>query len=130
MAEAIMRHLTAGQCEVVSAGANPAPRVHPMAFLALDKLGIDTSGLKPKALGALPLHRFDYVVTMCDSAQEQCPVFPGPAARLHWNFIDPVAVLGAEEERQRVFNRVATEILTRVRLWLSLPEIASRLRRT
>ncbi|MGE0451836.1 MAG: arsenate reductase ArsC [Vicinamibacterales bacterium] len=126
-AEAVLRHLTRGRFEVASAGLTPAPRVHAMALLALGKLGIDATGLRPKSLDEFAPHQLDYVVTVCDDAREQCPVVPGPAARLHWNCPDPTRVAGTEPDRQRAFDRVATELMTRSRLWLSLPEMAARL---
>lgn len=127
MAEAILRHLTRGRFDVMSAGADPAPRVHSMALLALDRLGIDTRGLHPKHVSGLSPRSVDCVVTVCDSAHEQCPVFPGPAERLHWNVSDPTRATGMDEQRERAFSRAAAELMTRTRLWLSLPEMAVRL---
>jgi len=61
---------------------------------------------------------WDWVITVCDAANERCPVFPGAAARLHWSFEDPSAATGTEPERLAVFRRVRDEIVARLGAWL------------
>jgi protein-tyrosine-phosphatase len=128
MAEAILRHLSHGAIDVESAGTLPKPEIHPMARKAVhDLFGLDMSGQYPKSLDRF-LHRdFDYVITVCDRAAETCPVFPGDPVRIHWSFEDPAAATGCDQEKQRAFNNVAQQLLARMRTWLSLPALRSRI---
>jgi arsenate reductase len=64
--------------------------------------------------------QFDYVVTVCDSAREACPVFPGGSTKLHWSFDDPASAAGTEEELLEVFRRVRDEIVLRIREFISV----------
>ena len=99
-----------------------------MAVGALQQMyHLDVSGQYPKPVGPLVGQPFDYVITVCDRAAETCPVFPGDPQRIHWGFPDPAAVEGDEAAQQRAFNRTASELLARIRVWLSLPAIRSRL---
>jgi arsenate reductase len=66
------------------------------------------------------------VITVCDHAGENCPVFPG-AEHLHWSCEDPAAVAGTDEEKQQAFDATATELLSRIRAWLSSPALRNRL---
>jgi protein-tyrosine-phosphatase len=122
MAEAILRHLSKGAIDVASAGTKPQSAIHPMAENAVRKLfGISMAEQRPKPVDALVGQRFDVVVTVCDAAAAECPVFPGGEEQFHWSFEDPAAAEGSEDERQRVFDATARAILTRIQLWLSLP---------
>jgi arsenate reductase len=128
MAEAILRHIGKGAIEVESAGTLPRPDIHPMARRAAKKLlDLDMQGQYPKTLDRFLGQDFDYVITVCDRAAETCPVFPGDPERIHWSFEDPAAVTGTDDERQRAFDTTATHLLARIRLWLSLPALRSRL---
>jgi len=125
MAEAILRHLSHGNIAVESAGTVPQPDIHPMARRAVGTLlDLDMAGQHPKSLDRFLPRHFDYVITVCDRAAESCPVFPGDPERIHWSFEDPAAVAGTDEEKQRAFDSTAQQILARIRLWLSLPDIA------
>ncbi len=128
MAEALLRHLAHDQVDVQSAGTVPQLDIHPMARRAVKTLlDLDMAGQFPKALDRF-LHRdFDYVITVCDRAAETCPVFPGDPERIHWSFEDPAAVVGSDEQKQRAFDATATQLLSRIRLWLSLPGINKRI---
>lgn len=66
--------------------------------------------------------RLDYVITLCDSAREVCPVFPGDPQRIHWSFNDPAAVQGSEKDRYGAFKRTASELATRIRYLLLIME--------
>ena len=124
MAEAILRHLSGGRIEVASAGTSPQPDIHPMARIAVNKLfGLEMAGQQPKPLAGFLQQQFDYVITVCDRAAEACPVFPGHPQRLHWSLADPASVHGSDEERQRAFDDTAKQLVTRIRLWLSLPNV-------
>ena len=118
MAEGFLRQLSGGRLEVASAGTE-ATRVHPLAIRAMDEVGIDLSSHTSKRLDTV-LHRsWDYVITVCDSANERCPLFPGQTARLHWTFEDPSQATGAEDQRLDTFRRVRDQIHTRLTEWLA-----------
>jgi arsenate reductase len=130
MAEAILRHAGKGAIEVESAGTLPQPDIHPMARRAAKTLlDLDMDGQYPKMLDRFLGQDFDYVITVCDRAAESCPVFPGDPERIHWSFEDPAAVVGTDDEKQRAFDTTATQLLSRIRLWLSLPDLRDRLER-
>jgi arsenate reductase len=94
-----------------SAGTKPAGYVHPMAVEALAEIGIQHRGTS-KHIDQLPIRDFDLVVTVCDSANEECPVWPGRAGkRVHRSFVDPAQAEGTEAERQAVFRQVRDEML-------------------
>jgi arsenate reductase (thioredoxin) len=103
MAEGLLRHLAGNRFEVMSAGTEAA-HVRPLAVRAMDEVGIDISGQESKTLDRYVREPFDYVITVCDEANEACPFFPGAAERLHWSLPDPAAVEGTEEKRLEVFR--------------------------
>jgi arsenate reductase len=82
-------------------------------------VGIDLSTHTSKALDSLVNRRWDYVITVCDSANERCPLFPGPTTRLHWSFEDPSQATGSEDERLAVFRRIRDEIQKQLKEWLA-----------
>jgi arsenate reductase len=86
----------------------------------MDEVGIDLRAHTSKTLDRFLGEPWDYVITVCDSANERCPLFPGAASRLHWSFDDPSAVTGAEDERLAGFRRVRDEIRARLRQWLEI----------
>jgi arsenate reductase len=114
MAEGLLRHLAGDRFEVMSAGTE-ATSVRPEATRAMAELGVDISGQSSKALERYLGETFDYVVTVCDDANETCPVFPGAKNRLHWSFRDPSRAEGSEEERLWVFRTVRDDIQDRIR---------------
>lgn len=94
-----------------SAGTKPAGYVHPKAVQALDEIGIQHSG-QSKHFNELHTTDFDLVVTVCDSAAEECPVWPGKAGRrVHHGFVDPARAEGTDEEQMAVFRQVRGEII-------------------
>jgi arsenate reductase (thioredoxin) len=113
MAQGLLRHLAGDRFEVMSAGTE-ATHVRPLAVRAMDELGIDISGQESKTLQRYLGETFDYVITVCDDANEACPVFPGARRRLHWSFEDPAQATGSEEERRRVFQSVRDQIRERM----------------
>jgi arsenate reductase len=117
MAEGFLRALGGDRFDVASAGTE-ATRVHPLAVRAMDEVAIDLRHHTSKTLDRFLGETWDYVITVCDSAKERCPVFPGRVTRLHWSFDDPSAVTGTEQERFEVFRRVRDEIEARLRRWL------------
>jgi arsenate reductase len=88
MAEGILRHYGSDRFEVESAGTQPAP-VHPVTIQVMQELGIDISQQRSKHVDHFEGQPFDYIITVCNSAREACPFFPGTAKRIHWEFPDP-----------------------------------------
>lgn len=113
MAEGLLRHDGGESFEVFSAGVSPS-RVRPEAIEAMREIGIDISDQRSKSVEEFADQLFDYVITVCDNAREQCPIFPAETSRLHWSFDDPAAVEGDEAERLAVFRRVRDEIRARL----------------
>ena len=106
MAEGLLRHLGGARFEVHSAGTH-ASFVRPEAIAALAELGIDLGGHRSKNVDEFSGQEFDYVITVCDHANEVCPVFAGRTQRIHQSFEDPPAPgVGKDEERLAVFRRV------------------------
>jgi arsenate reductase len=120
MAEGLLRRYGSDSFEVHSAGTEPADIVHPLAVRAMDEIGVDISHQRPKDLWQFVAERWDFVITTCDRANENCPMFPGAQERIHWSFKDPAAAEGTAAERLQAFRRVRDEILTRVRLFASV----------
>jgi arsenate reductase (thioredoxin) len=113
MAEGLLRHLAGDRFEAMSAGTE-ATRVRPLAIRAMDEIGVDISKQESKTLDRYLQEPVDYVITVCDDANEACPFFPGAQNRLHWSFEDPSKAEGSEEERLEVFRRVRDGIKDRV----------------
>jgi arsenate reductase len=109
MAEGLLRHLAGERFEVASAGVSPT-HVRPEAITVMREIGIDISQHRSKSVDEFTDQEFDYVITVCDNANEQCPVFPGNTQRIHWSFDDPAAAEGDEHARLAVFRRVRDEI--------------------
>ena len=105
MAEGLLRHFGAGRFEVFSAGTE-ATHVRPLAIRAMNEIGIDISDHHSKRLDQFLDQRFDAVITVCDQANETCPVFVGARERLHWSFPDPSQVSGTEEEQLAAYRSV------------------------
>ena len=113
MAEGLLRHLGGEQFEVFSAGTEAA-FVRPLAIRVMAELGIDISGQTSKTLERYLGQPFDEVITLCDTAAEACPVFPGARHRRHWSFEDPSKATGSETEQLAVYRRVRDEIRARI----------------
>jgi arsenate reductase len=113
MAEGLLRHLGGGRFDVFSAGTT-ATRVRPEAVEAMRELGIDISGHVSKDLGPFVAQAFDLVITVCDDANESCPVFPNARRRWHWSIEDPSKVEAGEAERREAFRRARDELKRRI----------------
>jgi arsenate reductase len=109
MAEGHLRHLAGDRFEVFSAGTHPVG-LNPKAVAAMKEIGIDISTHHSKSVNEFAGQRFDYVITVCDSAKESCPIFPGGTERLHYSFQDPAAANGTAEEQMACFQRVRDDI--------------------
>jgi arsenate reductase len=117
MAEGLLREIGGGRFEVYSAGTHPSS-VRAEAVEAMREVGIDISGQRSKSVDEFAGREFDYVVTVCDKAREECPVFPGRTRRVHWSFEDPAEAAGEWAERLAVFRRVRERIGARLREWV------------
>jgi arsenate reductase len=113
IAEGLLRYLAGDRFEAMSAGTE-ATQVRPLAVKVMEEVGIDISGQDSKTLDGYLGEPFDYVITVCDDANETCPFFPGAQSRLHWSFEDPSKAEGSEEERLEVFRKVRDGIRDRV----------------
>jgi arsenate reductase (thioredoxin) len=109
MAEGLLRSLGADSFEVFSAGTE-ATFVRPLAIKAMAELGIDISGQQSKTLDRYLNQPFDEVITVCDTAAEACPVFPGATKRRHWSLEDPSQATGTEEVQLATYRRVRDEL--------------------
>ncbi len=107
-----MKNLDSG-LEVYSAGTRPEPEVHPLAVRLLGEIDIDISKHRPKTVDQFINRDFDYVITVCDHANETCPMFMGRVKnRLHLGFEDPAKVTGSEETILVRFREIRDEIIT------------------
>lgn len=120
MAEGWLRHLAGDRFDVVSAGTKPVG-LHADAVLVMREAGVDISGQHSKNVSEVLQQRFDFVITVCDSAKEACPYFPGGVQRLHWSFSDPAAASGAHEQRLVVFRQVRDQIAEYMRSFIREP---------
>ncbi|MBN1386848.1 MAG: arsenate reductase ArsC [Bacteroidales bacterium] len=97
--------------EVYSAGTAPAGKVHPKAVAVMNEIGIDISDHKPKMVDIFLKDSFDYLITVCDDAKENCPLFTGDVKhRMHIGFRDPAKASGTEEEIMNLFREVRDRI--------------------
>jgi arsenate reductase (thioredoxin) len=110
MAEGILRHAGGGLFEVFSAGSNPAGYVHPTAIAAMREIDIDISGHTSKHLEQFLNAGVDTVITVCDSANDACPVFPGNVRRYLWGFEDPPKAVRPGESEMDAFRRIRDAI--------------------
>jgi arsenate reductase (thioredoxin) len=113
MAEGIVNHYLGDGFQAYSAGTE-ATRVNPLAIQVLSELGIDISGHRSKTLDEFAGKKFDYVITLCGSANERCPIFFGGVRRIHIGFDDPSQVNGTPEEILPEFRRVRDDIRSRL----------------
>jgi arsenate reductase len=125
MAEGFLRRMGGEHFAVFSAGTEPKP-LNPMGVQVMQEVGIDIAGQRSKDLSAFLDQEFDYVITVCDRARDNCPTLPSDVERIHWGFDDPAAATGSDDERLAVFRRVRNEIRNRISIWH--PAILKKLR--
>jgi arsenate reductase len=118
MAEGFLRHDAGDHYWVFSAGIEPS-FVRPQAIAAMQELGIDISAQRSKSVDEFTGQEFDCVITVCDNANESCPVFPARTKRIHWSFDDPAAALGTDEQILQTFRRVRDEIREKLRSFVA-----------
>jgi protein-tyrosine-phosphatase len=122
MAEALLRHIGGGHFDVFSAGTTPRASVHPQAIETLRRNHVPIDGLRPKAVSTFAGQQFDYVITVCDRAREQCPAMPG-AEMIHWSFPDPAQDADADAATHaRAFAEVFHGLERRLRLLIVVSE--------
>jgi arsenate reductase len=114
MAEGLLRAWAGERYDAFSAGTE-ATHVRPLAIRAMAGLGIDISKQESKTLDRYLDQSFDAVITVCDDANESCPVFLGTARRLHWSFPDPSRARGSEEEQLAIYRTVRDAIGERIK---------------
>lgn len=125
IAESILRQEGRGDFNAFSAGSHPAGKVSPFAIELLKTNRMPTDGLRSKSWEEFaqpdspPL---DFVLTVCDNAAgEVCPIWPGQPMTAHWGIPDPAAVEGSDEVKHKAFGEACRLLLTRIRLFTSLP---------
>jgi arsenate reductase len=127
MAEGLLRHDSGDRFDVESAGTK-ATQVRPEAIQVMKEIGIDISGHRSKVVDEFKDDAFDYVLTVCDNANESCPIFPGHTNRIHKSFNDPATVEGGDAERLAAFRRIRDEIRAYLRQEFSAKNASSGLR--
>jgi len=113
MAEALVNHELGDQWQAFSAGTQPSGYVHPMALQALAELGIQHQGVS-KSTDAFIGENFDAVITVCDDAAENCPVWLGRGKRVHIGFPDPAKAQGSDDEKMAAFRQVRDAIQAQI----------------
>ena len=113
MAEGLLRDMAGDRFEVVSAGVAPS-HVRPEAIEAIREIGIDISSHRSKSVDEFTGQEFDYVITVCDNANQQCPMFPGKSERIHWSIDDPAETTGDEAVRLAAFTSARDELRARL----------------
>ena len=113
MAEGLFRAAAGDRFEVLSAGTKPS-LVRPEAIAVMAEIGIDLSGHRSKSVDEFDGVPLDLVITVCNNANEICPVYPGTTTRLHWPFEDPAVVAGTQEVREAAFRKVRDQIEARI----------------
>ena len=117
MAETLIRHEAGDMFEVSSAGTHPA-QVRVEAVAVMRELDIDISSQRSKPLTEFEGQNFDFVITVCDKAREECPIFSGAPERLHWPFEDPAGFTETGEGRLHAFRKLRDRIHARVMVFL------------
>ncbi len=115
-----MRHVAGDEFEALSAGIEPKG-LNPLAVEAMGEIGIDISHQRSKDVREFVGQAIPHVVTVCDNAKRQCPIFPHTYKSMHWSLEDPAEATGSHEEKLEVFRRVRDEIRQRIERELLKP---------
>ncbi|MBD3167851.1 MAG: arsenate reductase [candidate division Zixibacteria bacterium] len=113
MAEGLLREMSNGQFEVYSAGTSPS-FVNPLAIGVMGELGIDISEQRSESIDDYIGDEFDYVITVCGRAEEECPMFPGNAEKIHWPIDDPAEANGTEDNILKAFREARDDLKRRI----------------
>ena len=117
IAETLLKSIGGADFEVHSAGTRPKG-LNPYTAKVLDEAGLDYTGFRSKNVDEFIGDHFDYVITVCDSAAEECPVFPGNPNRIHWSFPDPAAVDGDDLTKLAAFQQTLREMRQCLEAWV------------
>ncbi len=117
IAEGFLRSMAGDRFEVASAGTE-ATQVPPLAVRAMMEIGVDVSRHTSKIVDQFVAQPWDYVITVCDAANEACPMFPKKSSRLHWSFDDPSQATGSDDSKLEVFRQVRDQIKRRIADWI------------
>jgi len=121
MAEGLFRHYAGDRFEVFSAGTKPSV-VRPEAISVMNEIGLDISGHRSKSVDEFAGKPLDIVITVCDNANETCPVFPGNVRRLHWPVPDPAVIQGPTKTRNAAFRLIRNQLYGRIITFLKADE--------
>ena len=124
MAEGLLRHDEGNDFIVESAGLEPS-FVRAEAIEVMSELGIDISGQRSKSLDEFLAQPFDYVITVCDNANQHCPLFPAATHRIHWSIEDPAAATGDEQTRLQAFRAARDELQERLSKFIRSENVKS-----
>ncbi len=113
MAEALLRHLAGDRFDVFSAGTEPKG-LAPLTVEAMGEIGIDVSGQRSKSVDEFAGQEFDYVITVCDTARQACPTFPGRGKRLHWSLADPADEETRSDGGEEAFRAARDDLRGRI----------------
>ena len=118
MAEAFLNYKAGNRLEAFSAGLEPGI-INPFTIQVMEEIGIDMSKHYSKGIDLfLGKVHFGYAITVCDRAEQNCPIFPGMGVRLHWSFEDPAALEGTESEKLVKFRQVRDQIVAKIEEWV------------
>jgi len=117
IAEALLRQIGGAGFEAYSAGTHPKG-INPYTERALEQAGLTLDGFRSKNVAEFVGQSFDYVITVCDSAAEECPVFPGASERIHWSFPDPAAIEGSDLQKLAAFQETVRGMRRRLELFV------------
>lgn len=129
MAEALLRSITNGKVEAYSAGTEPKA-LHPLAVKAMAEVGIDISRQRAKPLDEYMARDFDFTISLCARAAQECPAWPRSREQIRWSFDDPSEAKGSLEERLAAFRRIRMEIRQRLGLFVLANKLAVEVRIT
>jgi arsenate reductase (thioredoxin) len=127
MAEAMVNHYLCDHWQAYSAGTQPAGYIHPLALMALEEIGIHPIG-ESKSVDRFWGKNFDVVITVCDDAAENCPVWLGKGKRVHIGFPDPAGAQGSDAEKMVVFRQVRDDIRSRILAFLKSMSISEMIK--
>lgn len=117
MAEGLLRQMGGERFEAFSAGVEPS-FVRPQAIQVMQEIGVDISSHRSKSVDEFVDQRIDYVITVCDHANQRCPIFPAQVKRIHWSIDDPVTP-GSETEHLQAFRRARDELKQRLQIFIA-----------
>lgn len=121
MAEAILNSKGKDRIVAFSAGSEPAEKINPYVITVMKEMNIDISGAKTKSVEIFAEEIFDFVITLCDNARAQCPIFANNAVHAHWGIDDPRYVEGTEQQKLKQIEKIRNDLIKRINLFLDLP---------